>query len=318
MFRHNISTESKSPPMHVVKAFYNQFKWCSYKEIRSLTIPALLIHGENDKLIHLEKAEKLANMLFDADLFVLSETGHQLMQENPDDIIDIFSEWIETLNEKFEKRLKNKGELLLFDSSRKNKKKNKNKNRNQINNGNDINNSSSNDNKNKNKNSNDNFDIVLYDSSNIIEDGNKSQRHHNDQFDISSIISSEEEDDIPLTMISDYSEYSDTEHDDSHHQYQYQYQYQTQSNKYSNSSSTGKKRGGEMSVSTTMLSEEDDDIPLSLISDSSEDSEDDENPLRYHQHTNSNNNIENKEQIQITRVVEREEIRTRSDSVLAA
>jgi len=110
------------------------------------------------------------------------------------------------------------------------------------------------------------------------------------------MISSEEEeeeeddDDMPLTLISDYSEGSDIEYDDSlpHH-------YFVQSNKI-NISVNKIGRAGEMSLSTTMLSEEDDEIPLSLLSYSSEDSDDsEENPLRYHQHSNSNKNTDSKE-----------------------
>ena len=62
------------------------------KEIRlrlkDLTVPALIIWGEFDRLIPIENAYALADLMENARLVILKDTGHVPQQENPDGTLE--------------------------------------------------------------------------------------------------------------------------------------------------------------------------------------------------------------------------------------
>ncbi|MGT2532868.1 alpha/beta fold hydrolase [Streptomyces nojiriensis] len=57
--------------------------WDLRGALASVTIPAVVLHGEGDKVIDIDLAEILANALPDARFEKISDTGHMLPLERP-------------------------------------------------------------------------------------------------------------------------------------------------------------------------------------------------------------------------------------------
>ncbi len=83
--------------MHVVKPFYCQLAWVDEDTVKSLNTPVQMIHGDSDGITNLEGARRLLKMLKRADLAVVPDTSHQVMQENPDTVNSIISTFINDL-----------------------------------------------------------------------------------------------------------------------------------------------------------------------------------------------------------------------------
>jgi len=105
-------------PMVVVKYFYSQFSWVRKDVIPNLILPVLLIHGESDWVAPLKGAEALSRALPNAVLKVVQRCGHQVMEENPDEVRKSIEEFVQhtvirelskhgILNVLYEKRTKN-------------------------------------------------------------------------------------------------------------------------------------------------------------------------------------------------------------------
>ena len=78
---------SESNSMFVVKAFYNQWLWTKQEVIAKVSTPMLYLSGAGDKILTPSNASNLVNMNPDVSEFeVISKTGHQLMEERPEEV----------------------------------------------------------------------------------------------------------------------------------------------------------------------------------------------------------------------------------------
>lgn len=68
---------------------FNSSSW-----LPKVDVPALVIHGERDKMVPLAQAEQLAVLLPQAELHTLPETGHMLMWERPVAVADAISTFV--------------------------------------------------------------------------------------------------------------------------------------------------------------------------------------------------------------------------------
>lgn len=59
----------------------------------SITVPTLLIHGEQDAIIPVAAAEALAARIPDAELVVLPQTGHVPTLTQPNEVVDAVETW---------------------------------------------------------------------------------------------------------------------------------------------------------------------------------------------------------------------------------
>jgi pimeloyl-ACP methyl ester carboxylesterase len=92
----NARTNSRNPT-HMIKAFYNQLRWVEGETVAELTVPSIIVHGETDAIIPLEQARVLAASLQRTYLYVLRQTGHQVMQERPAATLDCIMRFLEDL-----------------------------------------------------------------------------------------------------------------------------------------------------------------------------------------------------------------------------
>ena len=97
--------------MYVCKAFYRQFEWATHEDwIATSQYPILMCHGDDDRITSLEGAQHLLKLLMsqlddkdeskdksdssaDSDhkrfrLVVINEAGHQLLEEQPTQIVN--------------------------------------------------------------------------------------------------------------------------------------------------------------------------------------------------------------------------------------
>lgn len=56
--------------------------------LSKITIPTLLVWGENDKIIHLSDGEKIENLIPNAKLVVIKNRGHKLPYEAPQEFVN--------------------------------------------------------------------------------------------------------------------------------------------------------------------------------------------------------------------------------------
>jgi pimeloyl-ACP methyl ester carboxylesterase len=76
---------SNSNPMFMCKYFYEQTKWCTVEEVSQVDVKALVIHGEEDKILPISGARSLASALR-TPLKVIQGTSHQCMEEKPEEV----------------------------------------------------------------------------------------------------------------------------------------------------------------------------------------------------------------------------------------
>jgi pimeloyl-ACP methyl ester carboxylesterase len=101
--KHKALAYSGQNAMHVCKSFYMNFEWATADDWTALsTLPTLLISGEDDKLTPVEKAQSLfANFLQGkesrATIEVVTCAGHQVMQEQPQKVIEILETFMQPL-----------------------------------------------------------------------------------------------------------------------------------------------------------------------------------------------------------------------------
>jgi pimeloyl-ACP methyl ester carboxylesterase len=62
-------------------------------EAGQLTVPTLLIHGEQDAIVPVDAARALASLIPDARLVTLPETGHVPTLTRPDLVVDAIEDW---------------------------------------------------------------------------------------------------------------------------------------------------------------------------------------------------------------------------------
>ena len=74
--------------------------WVPRSTIEEIQVPSIILHGETDRIITLDKAQELASILRDrTKLYVFKETGHQVMQERPGETLRFIKEFVATLPE---------------------------------------------------------------------------------------------------------------------------------------------------------------------------------------------------------------------------
>ncbi len=69
-----------------------------YRDIvRDFDLPFLLIHGDKDRLISLEDAEEMEELLPRATLHVVEDAGHMVMIEKAEEVNNAIKEWVKSL-----------------------------------------------------------------------------------------------------------------------------------------------------------------------------------------------------------------------------
>ncbi|QLK24630.1 alpha/beta hydrolase [Natrinema zhouii] len=63
-------------------------------DLESLTVPALLVHGEDDPLVPLEWSERAAELIPNAELDVIEDCGHWTPRERPDQFNESLRDWL--------------------------------------------------------------------------------------------------------------------------------------------------------------------------------------------------------------------------------
>mgnify|MGYP003387280257 CR=1 FL=1 len=86
--------QSNNNKMHVCKAFYRQMQWCNDEEIASVQCPVMIIQGRNDLITPLEGAQEMEQALKNCQLHIIDNAGHQVMQEKPEEVLELFSSFI--------------------------------------------------------------------------------------------------------------------------------------------------------------------------------------------------------------------------------
>lgn len=66
------------------------------EQLMNITVPVLVIAGENDALVTADLSEQLAQQLPDADLSLLAECGHIPQEECPDAFLSSVNDWLIT------------------------------------------------------------------------------------------------------------------------------------------------------------------------------------------------------------------------------
>jgi abhydrolase domain-containing protein 8 len=106
-FSPNASVSAKSKAMmssgknkmHVVKSFYTNSYWSTHDVWMTLTDkPVLIVQGIDDRITPIMKAKKLFETHYSSNpqskFISLENVGHQLMQENPEQVINAIFEFI--------------------------------------------------------------------------------------------------------------------------------------------------------------------------------------------------------------------------------
>lgn len=65
------------------------------EELKSLEVPALIVHCREDRIVPLESGEKLAKTLPNAELVVMGECGHLPHEEKPEEFLEVFEKFLE-------------------------------------------------------------------------------------------------------------------------------------------------------------------------------------------------------------------------------
>ncbi|MEZ5078669.1 MAG: alpha/beta hydrolase [Solirubrobacterales bacterium] len=68
--------------------------WSSHSWLRHLRTPTLVMHGDQDPLVPLINARYLAKMIPDSELQVLSDAGHLVLIDQPDDAIELIESFL--------------------------------------------------------------------------------------------------------------------------------------------------------------------------------------------------------------------------------
>lgn len=89
--------------MYVCRCFYRQMEWATWRDWEGIGCPFMIIHGEDDKLVPIQKAVALHNLLqhrLPADILANSgfhtirNAGHQIHQEKAEHVLHLLSDFI--------------------------------------------------------------------------------------------------------------------------------------------------------------------------------------------------------------------------------
>jgi pimeloyl-ACP methyl ester carboxylesterase len=88
--------------MNIVKAFYQQFRWATLSDWESLlAINTLVVHGDDDKILLPDNAERLVSFLKEKrssssqfKYATIVDCAHQIMMEKPDELRAIIAEFV--------------------------------------------------------------------------------------------------------------------------------------------------------------------------------------------------------------------------------
>lgn len=76
-----------------------QMRWVERETVTSLRTPSVIIHGETDGIIPVRKARELAAELPGSYLYILRQTGHQVMQERPSVTLDLIQSFVKKVGD---------------------------------------------------------------------------------------------------------------------------------------------------------------------------------------------------------------------------
>jgi pimeloyl-ACP methyl ester carboxylesterase len=80
------------------KGFLNQFAgillWNSYRRLPQLTVPTLVVHGEQDRLVPVANGRVIAARIPGAELCVVRDAGHILMTDQPEACIEAVAKFL--------------------------------------------------------------------------------------------------------------------------------------------------------------------------------------------------------------------------------
>uniref|UniRef100_A0A7S3XY53 Serine aminopeptidase S33 domain-containing protein n=1 Tax=Heterosigma akashiwo TaxID=2829 RepID=A0A7S3XY53_HETAK len=124
-FHSSTSDEIKSRsavdnPMYVAKSFYSQLVWVKKEAIVNLIIPALILHGESDRIITVQNAVALNSTLSNSDIHIIKNASHQVMEEKTGEVAALIEKFI---NEKIFQNLQKHGIIELVKEGRGDNKK---------------------------------------------------------------------------------------------------------------------------------------------------------------------------------------------------
>lgn len=74
---------SNNNNMAMVKAFYRQTKWSGVNDAQALKTKALIIHGEEDKIIPVEAGKHLSQCIPNSEFVAIPNSSHQVFEEFP-------------------------------------------------------------------------------------------------------------------------------------------------------------------------------------------------------------------------------------------
>lgn len=95
--------EQSAQMMHQTKPSVIQGDYiaCDHFDVRDrlqeITVPTLVIAGEHDKMIRVNRSEELAENIPNADFVMLSRAGHMMMLEQPAETVQAIENWLSKL-----------------------------------------------------------------------------------------------------------------------------------------------------------------------------------------------------------------------------
>ena len=69
--------------------------WTRFDELPSLSVPTLVVHGEQDALVPLENGRRIAERVPGAELVVVPEANHVLMTDQPEQVATVLLDWLD-------------------------------------------------------------------------------------------------------------------------------------------------------------------------------------------------------------------------------
>lgn len=63
-------------------------------DLRQITVPTLIIHGEDDNGISVDRARAMHDRLPNSELAIIADAGHLVTEEQPDAVTDVLATWL--------------------------------------------------------------------------------------------------------------------------------------------------------------------------------------------------------------------------------
>ncbi|URS59099.1 hypothetical protein JN756_21090 [Pseudomonas sp. Y39-6] len=82
--------------LHVFKSLMTQASWPTLAELDSIKVPVCVMAGDSDGLTPASGGQALAEYLANASFELLSQCGHQLMLEKPEQVLRALAQLLDT------------------------------------------------------------------------------------------------------------------------------------------------------------------------------------------------------------------------------